>query len=298
MTLQASRRWTPSQGLDALDRRYRDFTGTDDPAIHFTLNASDPKVASPNWLSFVSQTLGFAPSQPSGDLAKWRGFLENRYSNIAALNARHGSSWLSFQDVQLPAARDVRPEVWEDWRNFVSQPGLDGGERLNWWQEFLARRYGGVSTLNSAYGTSWPDFGLIPLPGDLSPNPAALTDWFQFEGVVLPVRAAAHRFSVLLPATSVETTDSQERLRTLQLASRIVELERPAHTVFDVRFYWAFFRIGEARLGEDTQLGQGSRAPELLPAAVIDHAFLAESYLAPAPPRDTRERRVLGRDPI
>ena len=100
------------------------------------------------------------------------------------------------------------------------------------------------------------------------------------------------------PATTLEATDSQERLRTLQWASRIIDLEKPAHTVFDVKFYWAFFRIGEARLGEDTQLGQGSRAPELLPPVIIDHAFLAEGYLAPAPPRDTRERRVLGRDAI
>ena len=143
----------------------------------------------------------------------------------------------------------------------------DGGRQLRWWQEFLARRHAGISSLNAAYGTNWPEFAAVPIPAELPTNEIALRDWLQFEGVALPMHRAAHAFSVLLPATRREVTESDARLRTLQWANRIIELEKPAHTVFDVKFYWAFFRVGEARLGEDTQLGQGSRAPELAPAA-------------------------------
>jgi phage tail-like protein len=174
----------------------------------------------------------------------------------------------------------------------------DGGRQLRWWQEFLARRHAGISSLNAAYGTNWPEFAAVPIPAELPTNEIALRDWLQFEGVALPMHRAAHAFSVLLPATRREATDSDLRLRTLQWANRLIKLEKPAHTVFDVKFYWAFFRVGEARLGEDTQLGQGCRAPELLPPLILGQGFLAESYIAPGHPQNVRERTILGRDAI
>lgn len=74
---------------------------------------------------------------------------------------------------------------------------------------------------------------------------------------------AAHRFSVLLPVRSVNQS-GYELEADMALAKRIVEIEKPAHTVCDVRFYWAMNRVGAARIGSDTELGAGSRAPELL----------------------------------
>jgi hypothetical protein len=88
----------------------------------------------------------------------------------------------------------------------------------------------------------------------------------------------AHRFSVLLPVADVATEPYQLEHR-LGLAQRIVALEKPAHTVFDVRYYWAFFRVAEARLGLDTLLGAGSRAPELIPAAVLGRAYMGASFV-------------------
>ena len=68
--------------------------------------------------------------------------------------------------------------------------------------------------------------------------------------------------------------------------------------LFDLRFYWALFRIGEARLGDDTLVDRGGRAPDLLPALRLGQGHLAESYLAPAHPHDVLDRRIVGRDLI
>ena len=81
-------------------------------------------------------------------------------------------------------------------------------------------------------------------------------------------------------------------------SQRIVELEKPAHTVFDIRFYWAMFRVGDARLQLDTVIDQGSRAPQLLPNLILGQGFLGESYLAPPALEAAGDREVLGRDAI
>jgi hypothetical protein len=83
----------------------------------------------------------------------------------------------------------------------------------------------------------------------------------------------------------------QEQLR---LARRVVELEKPAHTVFDVGFYWALFRVGSARLGYDSLVDAGSRAAAL----VLDKAFVGESYLAYPPGHPGRERLTLECIPV
>jgi hypothetical protein len=56
------------------------------------------------------------------------------------------------------------------------------------------------------------------------------------------------------------------------------------------------FVVGEARLGSDTLIDLGSRAPELTPPMVLDREHLAEAYLAPGHPQDVRERFVVGRE--
>jgi hypothetical protein len=81
----------------------------------------------------------------------------------------------------------------------------------------------------------------------------------------------------------------------IALAQRIVNLEKPAHTTFDIRFYWAMFRVGEARLGEDSLIVRGSRAPEYVPPMVLGQAYVAEAQLAPGHPQNVAERRVAGR---
>jgi hypothetical protein len=71
----------------------------------------------------------------------------------------------------------------------------------------------------------------------------------------------------------------RERDQKIDLVRRVVSLEKPAHTSFDVKFYWAFFRVGEARLGEGTVVDLGSRSPELLSPFVLDRHYLGSGYL-------------------
>ena len=106
----------------------------------------------------------------------------------------------------------------------------------------------------------------------------------------------AHKFVVLLPVAASDVNNVAARQAQLLLAQRLIELEKPAHTMFDVKFYWALFRVGAARLGEDTLVGLGSRAPELLTPMILNRGFLSESYLAPNPPNDTAGRFLVGTD--
>jgi len=96
--------------------------------------------------------------------------------------------------------------------------------------------------------------------------------------------AFAHSFSVLVPEG---LTPEEEAM-----VERIVNLEKPAHTAFDVRRYWDYFRVGEARLGIDTQLGEESRFQKI----VVGRSYLAEGYLHPPHPMDSGDRVVSDRD--
>jgi hypothetical protein len=163
------------------------------------------------------------------------------------------------------------------------------------WRAFLARRYANIGALSRAYGTSWPDFAAVMPPRALPPDGPPLLDWYAFGSVVQPMAAKAHRFSVLLPwplhvADSRGVELDQDGLR--ELARRVVELQKPAHTTFTVKFFWAAFRIGEARLGDDTLLATGSRVPELVRPAVLGRDHLGETALA-GPVASDRVRRTV-----
>lgn len=98
------------------------------------------------------------------------------------------------------------------------------------------------------------------------------------------VRAAAHYFSVLVPEGI-----PADRAAMLE---RIIRLEKPAHTRFDVLRFWDYFRVGEARLGIDTELGEEGR---FLPI-ILGRDYLSEGYLEAAHPMNVSERPVIDRD--
>jgi phage tail-like protein len=95
---------------------------------------------------------------------------------------------------------------------------------------------------------------------------------------------AAHRFAVLVPEN---LSDAEAAM-----VDRVVGLEKPAHTAYDVRRYWDYYRVGEARLGTDTVLGEEAR----FVALTVGRDALAQGYLSAASPRNVRGRVISDRD--
>ncbi len=100
------------------------------------------------------------------------------------------------------------------------------------------------------------------------------------------IAAAAHRFGVLVPETLPADV--------LTMVSRIVDLEKPAHTAYEVRRYWDYFRVGEAQLGIDTVLGEDAGFVPIM----LGRDALSSSYLDYPPPMNARDRAVLNRDAL
>ncbi len=93
----------------------------------------------------------------------------------------------------------------------------------------------------------------------------------------------AHRFIVMVPTTLTATTQT--------LVEQIVTLEKPAHTAFTLKQYWALFRVGEVRLGLDTVLGRGGQFESFR----LGQSALAEASLSDAFPYTLTSRTVISR---
>ena len=162
------------------------------------------------------------------------------------------------------------------------------------WHNFLARRYQSIKAYNDVYLTSVAAFEDIPLPTQLPRDGKPLLDWYQFESIVLSMHTTAHRFVVLLPVLQAETANLEKYQQRYGLAQRIIMQEKPAHTQFEIRFYWNAFRVAEARLGEDTILDNSSRVPPLL----LGQNYIGESTLAANYPQNVTDRHIVGRDAV
>jgi len=196
----------------------------------------------------------------------------------------------------MPASYPLIPPTDPDaaalWRQF-SQDVMTfvpsaGRAQTTLWQSFLTRRYQTIKNLNDLYQTSYAGFDEITLPSALPTGRDPLRDWAQFESIVLGMQRSAHRFSVLLPQGTLPEGAQQDidlaQQQRLELARRVIELEKPAHTTFEIKFYWALFRVGGVRLDYDTVLGLGSRAPELMTALVLGRGALMEGYITSTQP--------------
>ena len=271
-------RWSPAEGAEGLQQRYAAAQAAAGIA------AAD---ATP-----------FRPIPPDKNAAVWSVFCSAQLGAVpqlaAALNTRWQTHLASLPDTagmgpDLPTAWPSDTARQAIWQAFLASalPG-DLARWLDRWQSFIARRYQRASDAGfiAAWG-AWPSFDLLPAPDQLPLNAAALTDWALFETRIETMTQAAHRFSVLLPTTG-PLADADALARQVDFAQRVVNLEKPAHTAFDVRPYWAMFRIGQARAGLDTLLGSSSRAPELAPQLIIGSGQVGASRVAfgQQPPRD------------
>ena len=240
----------------------------------------------------------------------WQGVLAERYdaesTGLGALNEAWGRSAedavTSLRSLAFSPLTPANEAEAADRRRLIERtlglPYVEVGEAdAPAWRRYLARRYGRVAALADAWrlaGRARPgSFAEIGLPTDrLPPDGAPLVDWFRFTTVALPVARAAHRFTVLVPV-GAELTPA-ERLRRLDRVRDVVERSRPSHTQFETRLYWALFRVGEARVGLDTLLGEGSR----LTALTLGAGYVGQGLLAAEHPRTLHDRRVPGRDRV
>ncbi|HEV8474657.1 MAG TPA: phage tail protein [Methylomirabilota bacterium] len=274
-------RWSPAEGAEGLQRRYRDALRRAEvpDADSAVWRPVSPPAGADLWRAVSAEELGAVPQLAETLASRWREYLA-----ALAEADRHGMG------PDLPMRWPTDPSQRVVWATFIAR-ALDPDLRrwLTRWQSFLGRRYQRVDdpAFVNAWGAGWPGFELVPAPDVLPASDTALADWALFETRLEPMARTAHRFSVLLP-TSGPLADAAALERRIEWARRVVTLEKPAHTVFDVRPYWAMFRTGQARLGLDTVLGQGSRAPELAPQLIVGSGHVGAGRLAlePRPPRD------------
>lgn len=232
---------------------------------------------------------------------------DNQDLDWATLLARVSAAWqlkpplTSASELRFSAVPPSNPKERADWEAFAAvtfdfgYPSVRAAD-LGRWQELLARRYGTIEALNQAHGRTgaarWASFGSVTFPPEhqLPPDGTPLDDWRDFVSLALPIRRNAHRFTVLVPARVGE--DPGARATRLRRIEAIVEAEKPAHTSFEVRPFWALFQVGSARVGLDTVPGESSR---FLPM-VLDAGHLREGYLTEDHPWTATDRQVVGRD--
>ncbi|HKJ92856.1 MAG TPA: phage tail protein, partial [Longimicrobiales bacterium] len=250
---------------------------------------------------------GWTPALGAEPLhAEFRAFLASQYDTVDALNASYGTDYTGFDDpaLRLPALPPRLAAAADDWRRFTEAEigftyAIPTDADAAAYRDFLARQYRRPAALNDAYGlsgsaalTSWANVTTKLWNGRLRnslPNAGpALRDWTKFVSVLLPLRRHAHRFTLLVPVGLDEPLEDQNRKR--DVANRIAQAEKPAHTEVTVRLYWNAFRVGEARIGIDAQLAGGSRWYAL----ILNRNRLGESMLGRTGAAAEPDRRVLG----
>jgi phage tail-like protein len=295
--VQKTAKWQPSQGADVLHQRYRERF-ENQTNLKFPLTKPDDADEAKTWENFALGALGFVPSGAAAiERRNWQNFLRGEYQNITALNQKHGANYFGFDEIFLPNGTETNQVRQVDWQEFVE---TNPNRQRKLWQDFLARRYRRVGELKKFYATNWKSFDLIALFDRLPVLDKPLADWFQFESAVLAMHRTAHRFTVLIPATlgGKSAENATEQARKLELVRRVVEMEKPAHTICDFRYYWNLFRVGEVRLGLDTLLGLGSRDPQLNPDLILGQSFAGESRLGVPQPEKYASRYVLGSEDL
>ena len=250
----------------------------------------------------------WTPAQGSGPIdLRFRESLSAKYGTIGALNYAWNQSYSGFDDpaLRFPSIQPAQSAEAADWQTFINTDlgftyslVTDADEPT--YEQFLADRYGKPSALNAAYGltgslalTSFSDVKAklwTNLAEGLPSTGPFLQDWIEFVSVVLALQQEAHRFSVIVPVRLQDSLATQ--MQRLSIAQRITQQEKPAHTDFDVKLYWAAFCAGQSRLGIESVVGPSSR----FAALVLDQSLLGESYLGFVVPWSVRGRAVVGRN--
>ncbi|HLO03155.1 MAG TPA: phage tail protein [Symbiobacteriaceae bacterium] len=240
-----------------------------------------------------TETRFWAPAEGVEQLhERYRTFLQERYDGLAALARAWSRDGLrSWQQVRFPPVQPTRVAEAADWNAFREETFIFAYTPVTIadtaaWAEFLTARYRRFAPLSAVWGNQLgTSMGALKLPTEMPTSDPALTDWLQFVSLFLPARQKAHRFTVLVPASFDSPAPD------LALVERVVEAAKPAQTAFEVQQYWAFCRIGEARVGLDTIIAPGAR----LTALQLQTGALAASYIGGRGSADAPRATVIGR---
>lgn len=286
-------RWSLAEGAEGLQQRWLAWPKPEAAAATGAAGAAVPafgplppsEALRPAWAEFCVATLGAVPQLAQALAAAWAAYGGRPAGG--ALSGALPTHWPRDGEAQAEASREA-------WRSFLA--GLNGPLKrwLRRWQAFVARRHLRIQTYAAATGAEWPAFDLLPPPAVLPTHPVLLADWALFETRLEGMAAVAHAFSVLLPISGPQA-EAAALARQVDLARRVVALAKPAHTRFEVRPYWALFRLGQVRLGLDTLLGDGSRDPAFAPPLVLGQGHLGAARMAPgsAAPCERSDRLLL-----
>lgn len=223
--------------------------------------------------------------------------LDRRGTTVAELSTIWGESpaLQTQNEIRFTPLVPANPAKAEDWRAFAAGPigfiyaAATAADTIHW-QAYLTRRHGAPDRVAAAHGLTSADPHPLSLPASLPPGGPRLEDWIAFVSAILPVERDAHRFTVLAPVYPGE--DRQRRDDRIGQIARVVERERPLHTAYEVRPYWALFQTGSARLGLDTALSDGAR----FTAIELGRSALSEGFIGYGHPFAVRDRTVVGRD--
>ena len=280
--------------------------------IEFNATRPEHPVQGIDWIAFVQNESArqrtWQPQQGVYALQlRYQNYVRRQYPDLndtellTRLNAEWGGQYQSMQEVAFPPVTPNNDQHAMVWRRFLqAEMGFTYADvtedELERYKTFLAHRHRDIARLNKNYGYSetntLPGFDDIDFPESMPAQGAELQDWIEFVSLALPIQRNSHRFTVLVPTVPGESPQTREQR--LAQVEKIVEREKPSHTDFDVKFYWALFQVGTARLGEDTVLGEGSR----FTAIVLNENYLGQGYLDYWFPWNLRDRNVVGRNAL
>jgi phage tail-like protein len=121
--------------------------------------------------------------------------------------------------------------------------------------------------------------GMALQAGDVTTGPGGSLPTLEQE-----LESGKHRFTVLVPENLPYEYQA--------MVDKIVQLEKPVHTQYDLKRFWDLFLVGQTRLGLDTVLGEDGRFLPIL----LGRDYLAEGYLESGHPMNVDERAVSDRD--
>ena len=181
---------------------------------------------------FSTTQLGIVPQQAAA-----AGALEQLALGLRARGAPGFTAGLPADRPATEAARKLWRDSWPRCRRTCGA-GWRAGRASSRAATQLSFAHGKV------WGTSWPEFALVPAPDVLPAGADALADWALFETRLEVMERAAHRFTVLVPSSG--PLAEEQALARHGNGRSVVRLEKPAHGVRRAP-YWAMFRTGYAR---------------------------------------------------